>query len=183
MFFNATVQVNVPRRLDLTIRRNDNPWRARFRLFGADGSPLDMRLYRAQLQLRLFEGMPGIPNLAVSVPIYSYFLGSDGTRSTFSGGERWVTRDAPGASDINMTEYGFDVAIEAADILGVPRARDIGEPLQLSYDILITTPAGDENAWFEGQVNVRDGVTRPLSQDDRSAMYEAAYEYTADAVA
>ncbi|VVT17752.1 hypothetical protein SPHINGO391_450142 [Sphingomonas aurantiaca] len=81
-----------------------------------------------------------------------------------------------------MQEYGFDIAIEAADILEVPRNWEIGAPLRLQYDILITTPAGDENAWFEGDMILRDGVTRALSQDDRSAMYEAAFAFEADGV-
>jgi hypothetical protein len=177
MFFSANVEINAPRRLDLTIRRNDNPWRARFKMFDRHGSPLDMTGYGAKLQLRLYEGMPGIPNLALSVPIYSYFLDSLGNRRTFSLGERWVTRDAPGASDITMASYGFDVVIEAADILGIPSNWAIGEALRLSYDILITDPDGNENAWFEGEMRVRDGVTRPLSQDDRDAIYQASYEF------
>jgi hypothetical protein len=179
MFFKATVQLNAPRRLDLTIRRNDNPWRARFRLFDADGAPLDMRTYGAKLQLRLYGGMPGAPNLAVNVPVYSYLLGSDGTRRTFAAGERMVTRDAPGASDITMTDYGFDIAIEAADLIGIPAGWEIGEPLRLSYDILITTPSGDENAWFEGEAIVMDGVTRPFSQADRDRMYAVSYDFAA----
>lgn len=176
MFFNATVQVNSPRRLPLTIRRNDNPWRAKFRLFDHMAAPLDMRAHRARLQLRLYKGMPGLPNLAVSTPIYSYWLGSDGIQRTFSGGETWVTRDARGLSDIVMTADGFDIAIDAKDILEVPVALAIGEPVRLSYDILVTTPAGDENAWFEGEATVLDGVTRPLTDADRDALNQAYFE-------
>ncbi len=76
-----------------------------------------------------------------------------------------------------MASYGFDVVIEAADILGIPSNWAIGEALRLSYDILITDPGGNENAWFEGEMRVRDGVTRPLSQDDRDAIYQASYEF------
>lgn len=183
MFFTALVETNAPRRLDLTIRRNDNPWRARFKLFNRDGSPLDMTAYSAKLQLRLYEGMQGLPNLAVSTPIYSYLIDSQGNRLTFSRGERWVSRDARGNSNVNMTTEGFDIGIDAQDIMFIPPGCAVGEPLRLNYDILVTTPAGDENAWFEGEAIVRDGVSRPLTDRDRDDLNAIAYEFTAGAAA
>ena len=176
MFLTRTVEINTAKRIDLVMRRNDSPWRARFRLTTADGTPLDMTGYGARMQLRLFEGMPGVPNLGISVPVYSYFLGSDGTRRTFKGGERWVSRDSPGGSEITMNADGFEVAIVAADILFIPPSFSIEVPMMLKYDIVIKTPAGDENAWFEGDLELRDGVSRPMTDADRDVTNQAYFE-------
>lgn len=124
----------IPMKVDLTLRRNDNPFRQMFVFEDADGDVIDMSTHDARLQIRLLPGAAGDPLLeALSTDVAPTYL--------------------------VMSADGVEIVITKADIATLPDASIEGRDAMLYYDLLITPPGGDENAWAEGRANVKPGVT------------------------
>jgi len=124
----------IPMKVDLTLRRNDNPFRQTFVFEDEAGSAIDMSAHAGRLEVRLLPGADGAALLEVL--------------STELSGTR-----------LDMTADGVEIIVTKADIATLPDAAIEGRDAALYYDLLITPPGGDENAWSEGRANVKPGVT------------------------
>lgn len=153
-----------PHWLPLTLRRNDNPWRHRVNVMATPGVPLDMTGYRGRMQIRQYGGVPGDPMMALSVEQLSGFVDGNGAILTFRGGEQFASSDSANGSRIIFDDHGFEIMIAGADLVRFPSGNADQRTLLFSYDLLIQPPGGDENAWYEGDVLFREGVTRPYSR-------------------
>jgi len=118
---------------DLTVRRNDNPFRATFEVTDESGDIIDFSSgFTARLEMRLYPGADGSPLVA------ALSSASSGTR-------------------LFMHSEGIDLIVVKADIphlIGV-----VGKDQTIRYDLLVQPSGGDENAWFEGAVTVKPGVS------------------------
>ena len=123
-----------PTTLPLRMRRNDDPLRLRFNITDG-GVPVDMSSgYSAKLQVRDHAGDTGTPAFEANS------ASSSGTRIALSAG-------------------GFDLIIYRSSLSTSPVGSLPAESVELAYDILITTPAGDTNAWYVGTFTLEQGVT------------------------
>lgn len=123
----------IPMNAPLTIRQNDNPFRVTFTAVDALGAPIDFSSgYSARLQMRLYPGAGGTALV--------------NALSTATSGTRLVMR----AEGIDLVVVKGDIP----DLIGAP-----GRDQVIKYDLLIKFDGGDENAWFEGDVTLKLGVT------------------------
>lgn len=124
-----------PMRIDLTMRRNDNAFRAAFAATSeATGADYDFTGHIARLEIRMRPGQAGAAKLSATS------AASSGTR-------------------LAVTAGGIEFVATKSAIGSLPANPATGADLVLWYDLLVTPPGGDENAWFEGQVFLKAGVT------------------------
>lgn len=120
----------VPRRTDLLMRRNDNPWRVKFDVRSETGALMSFTDHLVKMQVRRYPGAAGDPLIDLI--------------STATTGSRVV-----------LPSTGFVLLVSKATIASVP---DFGKQFY-HYDILVQPPSDDENVWFEGPLEIRAGVT------------------------
>ncbi len=124
-----------PMKVPLTVRRNDNPFRAKIILVGEDGAPVpNMATHTARFQARLHGGAAGAAIFTAT--------------SAASSGTRLI-----------MSADGIELVLTKSHLSGAPQPVERGGVAELLYDILVTSPAGDENAWIEGVITILPGVT------------------------
>jgi hypothetical protein len=156
-------------RLDLTMRRNDNPWRRRFPVLthpitydGADGHEheeqalIDTTGWSMRMQIRLYEGAAGDP--IVGLDLATYTTHSDGT--PFADGAPYSVGLSANGSGMEPGVGYVDVFVRLGDLALLPRGP-VGEgPMMFAYDLMLQPPGGDENAWYTGLVMLHEGVTK-----------------------
>lgn len=120
-----------PMNVPFTLRRNDNPAVILFQALNPDGSVMDMTGKTAKLQIRLRPTMLGDPLLEIT--------------------------STPGASSLTMGTAGISAVFQRGLIQSLPSSEPEAEA-RFSYDLLVNN-GGNENAWFEGIVTVKNGVT------------------------
>ena len=155
--------------LDLAMRRNDNAWRRRFPVMSypiiyddmdgirkSQSIPLDTTGWSTRMQIRMFEGQPGPPLVALDLTTYTTY--SDG--SVHSDGAPFSQGASTNGSGI-VTGYGFvEVFITLGDLVLLP-VPPFGEgPAIFTYDLMLQPSDGDENAWYAGKILLSAGTTR-----------------------
>lgn len=122
-----------PMTADLVIRRNDNPFRATFETLNEAGAVISFATgYTARLEMRLYPGADGSPLVSAL--------------SSASSGTRLLMHSA-----------GIDLIVVKGDIPLLVGAA--GKDQTIRYDLLIKPSGGDENAWYEGAVTIKPGVS------------------------
>lgn len=125
----------IPARIDLTVRRNDNPFNLHVNVT-EDDLPLNLAGYAMRMEVRSYKGAAGSALLTAST-------GNPATTPRIIAGNGY-----------------WELIIPRSDIRALPVAARLGDPRTFYYDILVRDLQTNENAWYEGRFDVDPGVTQ-----------------------
>lgn len=109
--------------------------------FTVDDLPYDLTGWVGRLQARLYGAQEG----AALIDLGSVTSDSEGV---------WIIDAEGGSVQVRIDE---DTLIGVWTALGGP--AEAGDPIELSYDLVMTPPEGGDEVWAEGIFTINPGVT------------------------